>query len=232
MLTEFSSSSFFTDVTGYIAVDHTRDLMVLAFRGSHSVRNWLADVDFLTVPTDVCPGCWAHQGFWDSWVEARHGILATLATTAAAHPSSKVVVVGHSLGGAIADFAAVEIRKNGINADLYTYGAPRIAGKKLSDFITNQSNGENFRVTHSDDPVPRLPPASFNFAHISPEYWVTPANNIVPTPADIIRLDGDVNFQGNAGQKGFDSDAHLWYFGSIANCSPTRFEFKKRDEIQ
>lgn len=230
MLIRYCSSSFFTDVTGYIAVDKTRDLTVLAFRGSHSVRNYLADVDLIRILVDICSGCTAHQGFWDSWVEARKGILAALVTTAAKYPSSKVVVVGHSLGGAIAGFAAAEIRNKGINADLYTYGAPRIGGQKLSDFITNQSNGQNFRVTHSDDPVPRLPPQQLGYAHISPEYWITSATNIPPTPADIIRLDGSNNLQGNGGQNGLDGSAHLWYFGDIAGCSPTKFEFKKRDE--
>lgn len=141
-------SSLRTDVTGYVAIDNTRALTILAFRGSSSVRNFVADANFVAKPTDICPSCTAHNGFWDSWVEARPGVLAALKTAAASHPANRVVVTGHSLGGAIADLAAAEIRKSGITADLYTYGAPRIAGKVLSDFITNQNKGGNFRVTH------------------------------------------------------------------------------------
>lgn len=209
-------------------MDRTHGLTVLAFRGSHSIRNWLTDVDFVTVPTDICPGCTAHQGFWNSWVEARTGILAALKKTASSNPSSKVVVVGHSLGGAIADFAAAEIRKSGIAADLYTYGAPRIAGKNLSNFITNQNKGGNFRVTHTDDPVPRLPPLFLGFVHISPEYWITAPTNVPPTPADITRLDGSVNLKGNTGQVALDTDAHGWYFGAVSSCSPGGIEFKEK----
>lgn len=219
-----------TDVTGYIAVDRTHNLTVLAFRGSRSIRNWLADVDFVAVPTDICPGCTAHQGFWDSWLEARTGILNTLMKTAKQYPSSKVIVVGHSLGGAIADFAAAEIRKQGVNVDLYTYGAPRIAGPTLSDFITNQNRGGNFRSTHIDDPVPRLPPLFLGFVHISPEYWITTPNNVVPTPKDIQRLDGNINKNGNTGQIALDVNAHYYYFGPISSCTPNGGIEVKRSE--
>lgn len=208
-------------MTGYIAVDNTRGLTVLAFRGSSSIRNFLADADFVQVPTDICDGCEAHQGFWDSWLEARVGILAALKTTALQHPRSKVVVTGHSLGGSIADIAAAEIRKMGVPADLYTFGAPRIAGRKLSDFITNQNAGGNFRVTHFDDPVPKMPPLFLDYVHISPEYYIDKGNDIVPTANDIKELNGDINMNGNTGQPlSFDMAAHLWYFGKISACNP------------
>ncbi|KAL8924995.1 MAG: hypothetical protein Q9172_002424 [Xanthocarpia lactea] len=215
-------SSLKTDVTGYVAIDNTRALTVLAFRGSSSVRNFVADANFLAEPTDICPSCTAHNGFWDSWVEARPGVLAALKTAAASHPNNRVIVTGHSLGGAIADLAAAEIRNSGITADLYTYGAPRIAGKTLSDYITNQNKGGNYRVTHKDDPVPRLPPVVLGFVHISPEYYISSPNNVVPTANDITQYSGSVNLMGNSGNNPLKTDlsAHGWYFGPISSCDP------------
>ena len=220
-------SSKATDVTGYVAVDRTRGLTVLAFRGSNSIRNWVANVDIRKTPVDLCPGCRAHRGFWNSWSEARTGVMAALTTAAQTYPSFKVVVVGHSLGGAIATLAATEIRNTGINADLYTYGAPRIAGSSLSDYITNQNRGGNFRVTHTDDVVPRVPPLFLDYVHISPEYWVTSPNGVAPTVNDVVRLEGSQNKDGNAGQGGLSYDAHGWYFGPIGEClegAPNEFK--------
>ena len=57
------NSGLITGVTGYVAVDHTRQLTVVAFRGSHSLRNWAADLDFVQIPTfNLCFNCWCHQG--------------------------------------------------------------------------------------------------------------------------------------------------------------------------
>lgn len=171
------------------------------------------------MPTDICSNCTAHEGLWNAWRESRAGVLAAFTKTAEQYPS-RIVVVGHGLGGAIATFAAVELRKQGIEADLYTYGAPRVTGKTLSDFIADQNRGENFRVTHTDDPVPRLPYLFLDLVHISPEYWIQSPNNVIPTINDVKRLDGDINMAGNTGQNALDMDAHLWYFGPIAECLP------------
>lgn len=230
---EFQNSGLLTGVTGYIAVDHTLSLTILAFRGSHSLRNWAADLDFALIPTDICPQCFCHQGFYNSWLEARSGVLAAIKTTASTYPTNRVVVVGHSLGGAIADIAAAEIRKAGTDADLYTYGAPRIAGPALSEYITKQNKGGNFRVTHYDDPVPRLPPRALGYVHISPEYYIDTVTGVVPTAEDITVLSGDVNLLGNTGNDRNRTDvaAHSWYFNRVSACSPKGFEFRKRRDL-
>ncbi|KAL8762336.1 MAG: hypothetical protein Q9184_001643 [Pyrenodesmia sp. 2 TL-2023] len=228
MSADLRLSSLQTDVTGYVAIDNTRSLTVLAFRGSRSVRNFVTDANFPATKTDICDSCTAHAGFWNSWVEARPGVMAALKTAAASHPNNRVVIVGHSLGGAIADFAAASIRKSGVVADLYTYGAPRIAGSALSDFITNQNMGGNFRVTHKDDPVPRLPPVLLGFVHISPEYYISSPNDVVPTPNDITKYTGSINLLGNSGNNPLTTDlsAHGWYFNDIGACGGGEFEFK------
>lgn len=105
-------------MTGYVAVDTTRSLIVAAFRGSESVRNWLADVDFPQEATDICDGCTAASGFYTSWTEARSGVLAAVISGKAAHPTYQIVTVGHSLGAALADFAAAELRNQGYDVAL------------------------------------------------------------------------------------------------------------------
>ena len=45
-------------------------------------------------------------------------MLAAVKTAKAANPSYQVAAVGHSLGGAIADFAAAELRNGGMDVAL------------------------------------------------------------------------------------------------------------------
>ncbi|MCJ1254372.1 hypothetical protein MMC24_002187 [Lignoscripta atroalba] len=226
-LYEFENS-LLTDVTGYLSTTPSLSLLTLSFRGSKSIRNFIADANFVAIPTDICPGCTAHQGFWKSWLEARKGILAALTVAVAQNPSYRIVVTGHSLGGAIAQLAVADIRNKGLvgaGAALYTYGSPRVGNKALADYVTAQAGG-NFRVTHTDDPVPRLPPIVFGYRHVSPEYWVTAPTGVEPGTGDVQVLSGSANLMGNAGTLGFNVDAHGWYLGPVSACSPKGFEFK------
>ncbi|KAF2092227.1 alpha/beta-hydrolase [Saccharata proteae CBS 121410] len=210
-------NSLLTDVTGYVAVDYTNELVVVAFRGSTSIRNYLADVDFPLILTDICVLCFADSGFWTSWLEAREKILTAIKILSEEFPTYQIVTTGHSLGAAIADFAAAELRNDGYNVKLYTYGSPRVGDLNISNHITKQ--GQNWRITHYNDPVPQLPPIILGFVHVSPEYWITSGNNATVTAEDIKGpINGSVNFSGNTGKVSLDIDAHLWYFNRIASC--------------
>lgn len=223
-LSEFQNS-LFTDVTGFVAVDNTRNLVLVSFRGSVSVRNWLTNFNIPQVPTDICTGCLVHQGWWSAWREARQEVLAAITGTCDKYPGYQLKVTGHSAGGAIATLAAAELRKKGYIAALYTFGAPRLGGPTVSQFITNQPGG-NYRVTHDDDPVPNVPPIWLGYNHISPEYWIKTGNNVPVTANDIQVCDGLANIQCNGGQVSLDVEAHLWYFNDISACNPGGFEFK------
>lgn len=106
-------SSLVTDVTGFVAVDPINKLVVVSFRGSHSLRNFITDFNYKLVSSDLCDGCTAHQGFWQSWTEARSDVLNSTKSAMDSNPAYNMVVTGHSLGGAIATLAAAELRNSG-----------------------------------------------------------------------------------------------------------------------
>ena len=100
-----------TDDTGYVAVDDVHKVIVLAFRGSRSVKNWAANFDMAMVWADLCSNCRVHQGFWRSWEEARPVVLPKVQEAVDKHPDYRLVVTGHSLGAAVATLGAANIRQ-------------------------------------------------------------------------------------------------------------------------
>jgi predicted lipase len=86
------------------------------------------------------------------------------------------MITGHSLGGALATFAAMEIKRQvsiaASKITFYTFGSPRTGNQAFTNYIFGlYPNGGNQRVTHYNDVVPHLPPTTFSFNHIGDEIW-------------------------------------------------------------
>lgn len=207
---------------GFVSVSTVSQEIVLAFRGSSSIRNFIADLNFAYVDFG-CSGCSAHAGFATAWAEPRSAVLAALKAATAQYPSYKLVITGHSLGGAVATLAAADLRSQGYAADLYTYGSPRVGNGAFASWVSAQS-GITARVTHVNDPVPRLPPMLIaGFRHTTPEYWLSTgsATNVDYTLADIKVCTGIATTGCNAGTvPTLDLDAHRYYFLPATECAP------------
>ncbi|EDU49952.1 lipase precursor [Pyrenophora tritici-repentis Pt-1C-BFP] len=181
---EYSRQETSTDVTGFVAVDHTNQLIVVSFRGSSSLDNWRTNLDMDVTQTKLCDDCTAHRGFWQSWLDAKDRVMPAVQQAAASFPQYKITVTGHSLGAAIATLAAANMRHDGYTVALYNFGSPRIGGAKISNYITNQPGG-NYRVTHWNDPIPRVPLLTMGYVHISPEYYINKATGQDVQASDI-----------------------------------------------
>jgi hypothetical protein len=78
------------------------------------------------------------------------------------------------------------------------------------------AQGNNYRVTHTSDAVPKLPPevglGGGEYKHISPEYWIS--DGVGTKPEKIMVLEGLSNNNGNTGtgQMKFNIVAHIQYF--------------------
>ncbi|KAB5547318.1 Alpha/Beta hydrolase protein [Coniochaeta sp. 2T2.1] len=218
-----------TDIQGLIAVDPTSKLIVVTFRGSSSVRNWISNIVFAFSSCSLVSGCQVHTGFNAAWAEVSSSVKSGVTAALKANPGFAVVATGHSLGGAVATLAAAALRSSA-SVDLYTYGSPRVGNDAFANFVSSQPGLET-RVTHLDDPVPRLPPLLFGYRHTSPEYWLYTggATTTAYGVEDVRVCSGSANVGCNAGTLGLDVFAHLYYLGPISGCSGG-FDFRKRAE--
>ncbi|KAK3185719.1 hypothetical protein K4F52_005584 [Lecanicillium sp. MT-2017a] len=219
-----------TGIAGYASVDDARREIVVSIRGSNNIRNFITDIIFKMKDCSLTRGCKVHTGFADAWDEIAHTATSAIHEGLTANPSYKVVITGHSLGGAVAHLGAAYLRQAGYACDVYTYGSPRVGNDKFANFATSQP-GKMFRVTHEADPVPRLPPIIFGYRHTSPEYWLTSrgSSSIDYLPGDIRICNGIANILCNAGTFGLDIIAHLHYMGDTTGCAPFPLRWKRDD---
>lgn len=133
---------------------------VLAFRGTNSVSEWVSDfmadqVEF----TFVRQGGLTHRGFTSLYAGARKQTIELLRKIPASKP---LFITGHSLGGALATLAALDISANtGRPAPIvYTFGSPRVGDPAFARAY-NRAVPVSFRIENENDIVPRLPPIVF-----------------------------------------------------------------------
>ena len=227
---EFEETKVYDD-HWFIAIDDVQKLVVLAFRGAQSKKNWRWIFHLDHSACDLCEHCEVHNGFWSMWTAIREKLFKDVDATLAQNPTYRFVVTGHSMGGALATLAAASFRmRDSVYAEkteLFSYAAPRVGNGAMAEFLTKQSD-KSWRITNGKDYVPRLPPASIGYMHMSPEYWIE-RNGNNPRAEDISVLTGLYNNKGNSGSEVWDySEAsHDGYFmEDIAACGRSWMEAK------
>ena len=130
---------------------------MVAFRGTQTFEDWVSDFDALFENYRYVPNAGqVHVGF-QSIYDAVHDSIAD-GIGAATSGCQKLLVTGHSLGGALAVVAAPDLQKNlKLMPELITFAGPT-AG--LSDFARffDLAIPSCYRVVNFWDMVPRVPP--------------------------------------------------------------------------
>jgi hypothetical protein len=137
----------------------------VGFRGTvGTVEDWLLDFEFFykNLSYPGCVDCELHEGFYGAFLALWPGIEAALHELGAL-TAPYIHVSGHSLGAAMSEIATFELVASGYPVKrAYSFGTPRVGNpawaSAYSDTVVAAANVSSFRVVHSEDPVPHLPP--------------------------------------------------------------------------
>jgi predicted lipase len=190
--------------------------IVIAFKCTETI----CSLEAITTETDLCDGCMIHGGFATTFDEMHTAMTRLVQSARQSYPDFSIVTTGHSLGAAMATMAGAWLRHDGYPCDIYTYGSPRIGNEKLADYISQQA-GNNYRITHINDPVPRLPGHWLGYRHTDMEYWLSDgdATTVDYGVSDIKICEGTYNNNCNgAGNIGTSFTPHGYYFRKIGAC--------------
>jgi triacylglycerol lipase len=156
---------------GFVIREDATGSILVCLRGTQTPREWLANFTAVPSPFNLVPGFGrVHLGFERMEMSVRNSIVSALN---AVPTDTRITVLGHSLGGAMAVLAAVDLKRNvgRSHVDVCTMGGPRV-GK--ADFRRNfdREIADCFRVTNVFDIVPHVPSLITGWNHVGEEIEV------------------------------------------------------------
>ncbi|KAI9183723.1 hypothetical protein H9P43_004641 [Blastocladiella emersonii ATCC 22665] len=166
---------------GFVAVRAEAKQVVVSFRGSNNIQNWLDNLELYRIPYPFpkpasASDVWVHKGFVDAYNAVRAQMLASVKSAAAANPDFEVVFTGHSLGGALATMAATDAVNTGTvpasRVQLTSFASPRVGNGGYSAMVGSTGFAAMHRVTEGNDIVPHVPPQFMGYTHTVGEHYV------------------------------------------------------------
>lgn len=250
LITTWNTGPLLSDSCGYIALDHEKKRVIVAFRGTYSIANTV--VDLSTVPQEYvpypgegndedartllavsrefveglsghakrdvndieeppkCDNCTVHMGFHASWIHTRPHVLPELEKAKLLFPDYQLTLVGHSLGGAVAALAGLDLLARGHAPQVTTFGEPRIGNIALAKYLDSRfglhsevpehdTQLQYRRITHVDDPVPLLPLSEWGYTMHAGEVFISKPS-LSPDITDLLHCKGDNDVKCIAGQ--------------------------------
>jgi hypothetical protein len=186
------------EVRGFVGYDNVSQSIVLSFRGSVTLLNWLEDFDATLIPytgdnAAACgSACQVHKGFFTTYSYMAQTLLPAFSSLLSAFPNATVMVTGHSMGAAQAQLALLDVLRLTAGSDvavtLVNFGCPRLANPAMAEWaaawIASQSRVTVYRLVNNEDPVPMLPLTLQGYQHFPRDFiWYSPS---LPSPGWVL----------------------------------------------
>jgi hypothetical protein len=163
-----------TDGPSATVLLHDDATIAVLFRATlpGSMVDVVSDFKFIRA-TRLCVNCRVHRGMYLQYMQVREGVLAATSKLVTTFPEARVAVMGWSLAGGLATFAALDLADEGVQVDnVITIGAPRIGNAAFASLYAQSAVARvTFRVTMNGDPVPHVAPVTLGWAHVGTEVF-------------------------------------------------------------
>jgi triacylglycerol lipase len=144
-----------------VLVQRTDHGVVVAFRGSHEIKDWLTNARF-----GMEDLCWTnghsvaaiHAGFLKAFESVIGEVTHQVRNLLAIHRGSAIFITGHSLGGALATLCALDFKRQHLApAAVMTFGCPRVGNKSFAQIYNRGLKDLTLNFVAEGDPVPLVP---------------------------------------------------------------------------
>ena len=162
-----SSNSVF----GLIGYSPEYNKIIVAWRGSVDIANWILNFKTTRTSYPLCSGCSVHVGFNQGFNSVKSQVEPLVEFLMEKYPSASIYITGHSLGGALAVMSAAHLHnKYNLVEKLYPLGQPRVGNDAFAQFMT-AFIPNTYRIVHYADEVCHLPQSILGFKHSGWEIW-------------------------------------------------------------
>ncbi len=160
-------------------------VIIIAFRGTANVRDWLTDAEAHRVMVSDGVGH-VHAGFKNAWASIAAQVLAAIPAT----NISKVFITGHSLGGALAVLCARSFALNKMPFErLVTFGQPRVFDAPGASLCDKLFGDRHIRYTNASDLIPWIPWLMATYKHSGNELYFPPViDHCIVNPSTLRKL--------------------------------------------
>ncbi|ORX62846.1 alpha/beta-hydrolase [Hesseltinella vesiculosa] len=178
----FNSSSPH-NATAFVSVSDENMAIYVAFAGSVGPRDFIDHSSYNMTSYTPVDNAHVNSQIYDAYLSIEEKLIMTLADLIPKKDGYQIKTVGHSMGGALATFAALDIyqRFQGANSTdifIYSYGEPRVGDLAFAKYA-NATNISKYRVVNWADAVPHMPNLDNNgtFVHFGLEMLI---GNAIP----------------------------------------------------
>lgn len=151
----------------FAVISTYQDNIMIAFRGTKFINEWLDDFDYKQVYflknanyssngslNDINLAPSVHKGFYDLYNNIRDQILITL-TKLDPNKTKNIIITGHSLGSGIATICLIDLYYEKYkNLLCYVFASPRVGNKKFTELFDKFNF---YSIINNLDIIPTMP---------------------------------------------------------------------------